>query len=101
MDTRKLFLFLAVGVLMAGISGMAAANDSKVLSYDAADYSPSADPSWTASGVDASGIREPMETGSVPTAQDGMSEGRCCGGPDEVILEFGASNYRHGIDDGP
>jgi hypothetical protein len=66
MNTRKVLMLLAVGVLMSGLSGVALANDSLMLANDSSEYSPSEDPSGPPVQADVSQIREPVETGALP-----------------------------------
>jgi hypothetical protein len=106
MDTRKVLMLLAVGVLMSGLSGVAVADDQGMLTYEAADYSRSADPSWPAaqtdtSQTDPSQIREPVDTGAVPMVPESMSDQSCCGSQSFPVEEIGSRVFRPGLDDGP
>jgi hypothetical protein len=106
MDTRKALMLMAVGVLMSGLYGVAGANDHGMLTYEAADYSLSADPSSPAAQTetsqgDPSQIREPIDTGAVPKAPESMAEPNCCGSRSEPVQEIGGRVFRPGLDDGP
>ncbi len=55
---------------MAGLYGMALANDQGMNADDPLEYSSSADPYWPPAHADASQIQGPMETGAVPDSTE-------------------------------
>ncbi|MFA6148825.1 MAG: hypothetical protein WC899_11515 [bacterium] len=101
MNTRKVLMLLAAGILMSGWSGPAMADVRGILPNDASEYSPSADPSWPPSQSDASQIREPMETGAVPERSESLSGSHANAAGDEPAVEIGGQTFRTEIDLGP
>lgn len=101
MDTRKVLMLLAAGVLISGLSGMAMADEKGVYSNDPSDYSTSTDPSWPPAQSDASLIREPMETGAIPERAGDSSDLKSNAPGDEPSVELGGQTFRSEIDLGP
>jgi len=89
MRTRNAFMLLAIGVLLAGLSGLGMANDQGMLSDDPSAQS------------DAWQIREAMETGSFPDRLMGSSDAYSNAAGDEPTVEAGGVTFRPDIDAGP
>ncbi|MBI5906406.1 MAG: hypothetical protein HZB86_12855 [Deltaproteobacteria bacterium] len=100
MRGRKILFSLGLCVMLAGVSGIAFANEQGMLPYEASDYSLSADPSWPPANADATQVREPIDTGAVPGMSERSAEQNCCGDGREQSYEIGTGVFRHGIDDG-
>jgi hypothetical protein len=100
MSGRKILFALGICAALAGVYGIASANEQGMLPYEASDYSPSADPSWPPSEADATQVREPIDTGSVPGTSEKSMDQNCCGDGREQAYEVGTSVFRRGIDDG-
>jgi len=102
--TRKVLLFLAAGMFVATLGGVALAEAPVMGGYppDAAIQSSAADPEWTVGQGESWQEREPVETGSMPASEGNSPELRCCeGGSGTMLDQAGDTVLRHGIDDGP
>ena len=94
MNTGKALMFLAIVVLLSGLSGVALANEQGMLSNDSSEYSPSADPSWPPAQTDVSQIREPVEAGAVPDRPESSSDMHSNAAGDEPTVEIGGLRFR-------
>ncbi|MBI5906414.1 MAG: hypothetical protein HZB86_12895 [Deltaproteobacteria bacterium] len=101
MTGRKILFSLGLCVMLAGVAGIAIADEQGMLPYEASDYSPSADPSWPSAQTDESQVREPIDTGAVPGMSESSSEQNCCADSSAEVYEQGTNVFRRGIDDTP
>ena len=105
MSKKVLFSVLA-GLFVMTMAGLAAAESSAPVpeAYRGMNHSempaaqPTADPETQYLGADSWVERGPVETGSMPMAQEGAPQLRCCDSPVDAA---GSTQNRSGIDDGP
>jgi hypothetical protein len=102
--TRKILLFLAAGMFVATLGGvaLAVAPVLEVSPPDAAIHSSAADPEWTLGQGESWQEREPVETGSMPAMRGNSPDVVCCAGENGTSVDaLGRTVIRPGIDDGP
>lgn len=100
--TRKSAVYaLAVAVLMGTMAVAALADYSWEAGAVKPDTSVTAKPVQDMDYSDSGEIREPLETGSVPESQGGLSEDFKMDTGDEPTVEFGGQTFRPGIDSSP
>jgi hypothetical protein len=102
---QKVLFLLVVGVFVATLAGLAAAEapvgPMETSSSSSAVEQQSSDPELALGQVASWQAREPVETGAMPS-KPGDSTDSCCansGGP--TLDENGFAVIRQGIDDGP
>lgn len=102
--TRKMIYVLVVGLAFVALGGVASAEAPVIGLYssDMAIHQSTADPESAVGQGETWQEREPVETGSMPSAKGDSPELRCCSGDSGPAQgKAGETVLRPGIDDGP
>jgi hypothetical protein len=101
---KKVLFSMLAGIFVMTMAGLASA-EAPVLAFNDLQMQAqqqSADPEEQYSNPESWMVREPVETGSIPSEQGTSSDLRCCAGDSGPILDReGDTVLRPGIDDGP
>lgn len=104
---KKVLFSMLIGAFVMAMAGLASA-EASVLTFDELQMQtqqPTADPETQYSNSEPWLVREPVETGSMPSMQSTQGSSpdlRCCAGDSSPMRDqAGDTVLRHGIDDGP
>ena len=101
--TRKILSFLAVGMFVATLVGVAGA-EAPVMGLNPSDeaiHPSAANPESAAGQGESWQEREALETGSLPSTQGDSAELRCCEGDSGPILDHAGDTVpRQDVDSG-